>query len=66
MTAEQERAAIVAWFRSHAQGVQIDADAGLWAGIEGEVKEVIAEFNGYADAIERGDHIREGHTNGQG
>ena len=59
-TGAEERARVVAWFRFHATCVRIDADEGLWDGIEDQVQDSIDEFNGYADAIERGDHLTKG------
>ena len=37
--------------QSAAEGVRLDADEGLWEGIEEEVQGSIDEFNGYVEAI---------------
>lgn len=55
---QAERDAIVAWFRKAAEGVRIDAQNGLWDGIEDQVQDAIEQFNGYATAIENGEHLK--------
>lgn len=61
MTAEQERAAVVAWLRGHAakrlassKRVPIGGEA-HWYHLS-----MSAELTGYADAIKRGEHLRGG------
>jgi hypothetical protein len=58
LSALREREEVVRYFRRAAEGVRVDADAGLWAGIEDEVQDSIDTFNGYADAIEAGEHMK--------
>jgi hypothetical protein len=62
MTAEQERAAVVAWLRQDAQECdcfaydESECMCGAWGGELGEPSMKTARVEDMADAIQRGDH----------